>query len=100
MFSTNCSKPEAAPSEQRQGKVLSLLCCSGFPLGEDGSGKLWGLLVSCALRITPGMHRTVQQCLVHMSPPVTGMLAVRKHCLKPSVPPGNRWDWQPIGFGT
>lgn len=32
MFSTNYSKAEAAPLEQRQGKALNLLYCTGFHL--------------------------------------------------------------------
>lgn len=98
MSSTNYSKPEAAPSEQRQGKALNLLCCTGFHLSWNGHWKLWGVPGSPCLGEPPGMHRAVQQCLIHVNPPVTGTNTVRKHCVNPSVPLGNRWDLQPIGF--
>lgn len=92
MFSTNCSKPEAAPSEQRQSKALNLLCCTGFHLSGAGPGKLWGAPAARASGAAAGMHRAVRQCLVPVNPPASGTNAVGKRCLKPSVPPGNRWD--------
>lgn len=92
MFSTNYSKPEAAPSEQRQGKALSLLWVS------PGWRWRWEALGGSISLCLGGTSRDAQGSAAMFSP-CESSCHWHKRCRK-TLSKALCPSWQSLGFAT